>query len=179
MGAKPHFEVISIWEWLYDKVEKGQLTVKRPIEKTVVLTDSCYSSELGERFYEAVRGLHRQVGIKVIELANNRDQNLCCGMPSIVRNNFDVTQPARVAAKKIEQIAQSGVTDLYCYCPGCFMQLGGGASKIGVKTHYALEEILWALGDEYPVALRVRSKVQGKIFMQKLMSVMAGESQDH
>jgi len=179
LGAKLDFEVISIWEWLSDQVEKGQLTVKRPIEKTVALTDSCYSSELGERFYEAVRRLHRHVGMEVIELENNRDQNLCCGMPSIVRNNFDVTQPAQVAAKKIEQLAQSGASDLYCYCPGCFMQLGGGAKKIGVRTHYSLEEILWALGDDYPVALRERSRIQGKMFTQKLMSVMAGESQDH
>ena len=113
--------------------------------------------------------------MEVIELKNNRDQNLCCGMPSIIRNNFDVTQPAQVAAKKIEQVAQSGASDLYCYCPGCFMQLGGGAKNIGVNTHYSLEEILWALGDDdYPVALRERSKVQGKLFMQKLKSVLAG-----
>ena len=169
--------MISIWEWLYDKVKKGQITVKRPIEKKVVLTDSCYSSELGESFYEAVRSLHRLVGMDVIELPNNRDQNLCCGMPSIVRNNFDVTQPAQVAEKKIEQVAQSETSDLYCYCPGCFMQLGGGAKNIGVQTHYSLEEILWALGDEYPVALRERSKVQGKMFVKKLMSVLEAESQ--
>lgn len=179
VGINPEFEIISIWEWLWHQVESGQITVKRPIENTVALTDSCYSSELGDRFYEAVRGLHRHVGMKVIELENNRDQNLCCGMPSIIRNGFDITQPARVAAKKIEQIAQSGGSDLYCYCPGCFMQLGGGAKNIGVNTHYSLEEILWALGDEYPVALRERSKVQGKMFMSKLKSAMAGERQEN
>jgi Fe-S oxidoreductase len=112
--------------------------------------------------------------MEVVELANNRDHNLCCGMPSIIRNDFDLTLPAQVAAKKIEQVAQSGASDLYCYCPGCFMQLGGGAKEIGIKTHYSLEEILWALGDEYPVALRDRTKVQSKMFIEKLKSVMAG-----
>ena len=58
------------------------------------------------------------------------------------------------------------------------MQLGRGAKSIGVNTHYSLEEILWALGDEYPVSLRERSKVQGKLFMKKLMSVMSGERQN-
>ena len=177
LGATPGFEVISVWEWLSEKVGNGRFTVQRPIEKTIVLSDSCYSSELGERFYEAVRSLHRSVGMDVIELANNRDNNLCCGMPSIIRNDFDLSLPAQVAAKKIEQVTQSGAPDLYCYCPGCYMQLGGHAKNIGVDTHYSLEEILWALGDEYPVALRERSKVQSKLFMQKLMAVMAGESQ--
>lgn len=174
MGAKFDFEVISVWEWLFDKVQKGEFRVQRPIEKTVVLSDSCYSSELGEGFYEAVRGLHEHVGMEVVELANNRDNNLCCGMPSIIRNNFDVTLPAQVAAKKLEQVAQSGAKDLYCYCPGCLMQLDSGAKKIGVDTHYSLEDILWALGDDYPVALKERTKVQGKMFLQKLMAAMAG-----
>ena len=172
VGAKFDFEVISVWEWLSEKVEKGQLTVKRPIEKKVALTDSCYSSELGERFYEAVRTMHRHVGMEVVELANNRDQNLCCGMPSIIRNNFDVTLPAQVAAKKIEQVSQSGASDLYCYCPGCFMNLNGPAKEIGAKVHYSLEEIMWALGDDHPVELRERTKLQGKLFMKKLMSAM-------
>ncbi|MDY6904352.1 MAG: (Fe-S)-binding protein [Thermodesulfobacteriota bacterium] len=170
MDAKPDFEIITIWEWLWEKVQAGELPVQRTIEKTVALTDSCYGSELGDGFFEAVRGLHAAVGMTVVELENNRFDNLCCGMPSILHNNFDLFEPARVGQKKVEQVAASGAAHLYCYCPGCLMQLGGPAKKAGITTHYGLEEILQALGDEIPVPIKERSRIQGKLFMNKLQA---------
>ena len=174
LDAKPPFEIITVWEWLWEKVQQGELKVQRKIERKVALTDSCYASELGDRFFEAVRGLHEAAGMEVVELSNNRYDNLCCGMPSIIRNNFDIFEPIRVAEKKIEQVQEAKVSDVFCYCPGCFMQLGRPAKNAGMETHYSLEEILWALGDDYPVPLRKRTKVQGKLFMEKLQSYMAG-----
>lgn len=174
LDAKPPFEIITIWEWLWERVQKGELKVQRTIERKVALTDSCYASELGDRFFEAVRGLHAAVGMEVVELQNNRYDNLCCGMPSIIRNNFDIFEPRKVAEKKIDQVQEAKTTDLACYCPGCFAQLGGAAKKIGVTTHYSLEEILWALGDAYPVSLKERSRVQGKLFVERLQAYMAG-----
>jgi Fe-S oxidoreductase len=174
LDVKPSFEIITVWEWLWEKVQQGELKVQRKIERKVAITDSCYASELGDRFFEALRGLHEAVGMEVVELANNRYDNLCCGMPSIIRNGFDIFEPLKVAAKKIEQVKEAKVSDLFSYCPGCFMQLGRAAKEGGVETHYSLEEILWALGDEYPVPLRKRTKVQGKLFMEKLQSYMAG-----
>jgi Fe-S oxidoreductase len=174
LDAKPPFEIITVWEWLWEKVQQGELKVQRKIERKVALTDSCYASELGDRFFEALRGLHEAVGMEVVELANNRNDNLCCGMPCVIRNNFDILEPLKVAEKKIEQVREARVSAVYCYCPGCFMQLGRAANNVGVETHYSLEEILWALGDDYPVPLRKRTKVQGKLFMEKLQSCIAG-----
>jgi Fe-S oxidoreductase len=173
LGAKPRFEIITLWEWLWEKVRQGELNVKRKIEKKVVLTDSCYASELGDRFFEAVRGLHEAAGMEIIELANNRYDNLCCGMPCVVRNGFDVLEPLRVAEQKLEQVKEARATDLFCYCPGCYIQLSRPARTIGVATHYALEEILWALGDDYPVPLKERSRMQGRLFMDRLQAYMA------
>ena len=111
--------------------------------------------------------------MEVVELANNRYDNLCCGMPCVIRNNFDVLEPLKVAEKKIEQVKAAKATDLFCYCPGCFIQLRRATKDIGVATHYALEEILWALGDDYPVPMKERSRMQGKLFMDKLQSYLA------
>jgi len=173
LDAKPPFEIITIWEWLWKKVQRGELKVQRKIERKIALTDSCYASELGDRFFEAVRGLHEAVGMEVVELANNRCDNLCCGMPCIIRNNFDILEPLKVAEKKIEQVKEAKATDLTCYCPGCFIQLRGAAKNVGVEMHYSLEEILWALGDEPSAPLKERTRLQGKLFMDKLQAYMA------
>jgi len=173
-GVRLPFEVVSVWEWLWRKYQNGEITVKRPINRTVALTDSCYSSELGDGFLDAVRGLHRAVGMEVVELANNRFDNLSCGMVSPLRGHYDLREGAREVKRKMAQVLQTGTRDLNCYCPGCYMQLGGPAAASGIRPHYALEEILWAFGDDFPVPLGERAKKQAGLFMEKVKASFAG-----
>ncbi len=167
-GVTLPFEIISVWQWLWEKYRNGEIKVVRPINRTVVITDSCYSSELGDGFMDAVRGLHRAVGMEVVELENNRFENLSCGMVSGFRKNYDLGVSAKEAGKKMVQILDTKVGDLSCYCPGCYMQLRGAAKMSQVKIHYALEEILWAFGDEYPVPLETRADAQVARFIEKI-----------
>jgi len=172
-GVTLPFKITSIWEWLWERVKRRELAVKRPLTGEFAITDSCYSSELGDHFLEAVRGLHEVVGIKIVELANNRYENLTCGAISIVRNDFDLTQGVAETKKKIAQVKATGVADLSCYCPGCYVQLRGPAKRSGLRIHYALEEILWALGDDYPVPLAARAERQSEFFLGKVKSYMS------
>jgi Fe-S oxidoreductase len=167
-GIKLPFEIVSLWEWLWEKYRNGEIKVERPIERKVALTDSCYSSELGDGFLDAVRGLHQAVGMQVVELENNRLDNLTCGMVSFLRNNYDLGEGVKETKKKMAQVLNTGVGDLNCYCPGCFAQLFGASKKSNIQPHYALEEILWAFGDEYPVPLEERAAKQTELFIKKV-----------
>jgi Fe-S oxidoreductase len=174
LNIKLPFEIVSIWEWLWDKVQKGELKVKRPIEKTVAITDSCYSNQLGDKFYGAIRGLHEAAGMSIVELQNNKYDNLCCGMTTSIQNNFDLMESfiasEKAAEKKIQQILETKNNDFTCYCPGCFFQLRRGAKKANIQIHYSLEEILWAFGDEYPVSLMDRASQHAKLLKNKIQS---------
>ena len=165
-GVKLPFEIVSVWEWLWVKYQSGEIKVQRPMKRKV----ACYASELGDGFMEAVRGLHRAVGMEVVELENNRFDNLTCGMVSTLRNNYDMREGPKETQKKMAQIKNTGAGDLNCYCPGCYVQLCGPAKKSNVQPHYALEEILWALGDEYPVPLEERAAKQTDLFIKKAMA---------
>lgn len=151
-GVRLPFEVISIWDWLWEKVQAGELEMTRRFEKTVVLNDSCYSSELGGGFYEAVRGLHEAAGMTIVEPANTRYDALCCGFAASLRNNYDQSQAAIEARKRVDQIVATEVGDVSCYCPGCYASINNFAEEKNLKVHYALSRILWALGDERPPA---------------------------
>ena len=172
-GVKLPFEIVSVWEWLWEKYRNGEIKVKRPINRKVAITDSCYSSELGDGFLDAVRGLHRAVGMEVVELDNNRFDNLSCGAVSILRNNYDLRQGVKEVKKKMAQVVNAEAGDLSCYCPGCYMQLRGAAKKSKMPIHYALEEILWAFGDEYPVELEERAEKHAELFINKLKTSFA------
>jgi Fe-S oxidoreductase len=173
-GIKLPFEIVSVWEWLWEKYRDGEIEVQRPIERKVALTDSCYSSELGDGFLDAVRGLQRAVGMEVVELENNRFDNLTCGMVSILRNHYDLREGAKETKKKMAQVMNTGVGDLNCYCPGCYVQLHDAAKKFNIQPHYALEEILWAFGDEYPVPLEERAAKQTELFIEKVKASFSG-----
>jgi Fe-S oxidoreductase len=172
-GVRLPFEIISVWEWLWERYRGGKIEVARPIPRKVVVTDACYGSELGQGFLDAVRGLHQAVGMEVVELENSRFDNLTCGTVSILRNNHDLREGAKETRKKMAQVLSTGVDDLNCYCPGCFTQLRGAARKSGINLHYALEEILWAFGDEYPVPMEERAAKQTELFIQKVKASSA------
>lgn len=147
-GVRLPFKIISLWEWLWEKVQAGDISFKRKLSKKYVLTDSCYSSELGDNFYQAIRGLHEGAGVSVVELENNRYDSLCCGFASGVRNGYDQSQVAIEAKKKVAQIVATKVNEVSCYCPGCWLQISGAAQDYDLKVHYAMNKILWALSDD-------------------------------
>ena len=161
-GVKLPFEVTSIWEWLWERVQKGKVQCRSKLSGKVAVHDSCYGSELGDSFFNAVRGLHEAVGLEVVELENNRYDGLSCGMLTMSRN-FNVKDVMAETQKKIEQVVQSGVLDVTTHCPGCYDVLATATKESDIKCHYGLEEILWALGDEVEIPLIHRLNLQKKM----------------
>ena len=149
-GVKLPFEVISLYEWLWEKYTAGELTIQNPVSKDMVVSDSCYTSILGDNYFEAIRGLHKAAGMNVVELENNKYESLCCGFASGLRNGWDNSQVTVEAKKKMNQILATDVKDVSVNCPGCWAGLGrlSHKSKAGVNVHFAINEILKAFGDE-------------------------------
>lgn len=149
-GVKLPFKVISLYEWLWEKLQEGELAIRRPAAKDMAISDSCYTSEMGDRYYEAIRGLHKAAGMNVIELENNRYDSLCCGFAAGLRNNYDNTQVAVEAKKKVDQVLATATKNVSCNCPGCWGGLvqASKANDAGLKVHFAINEILRALGDD-------------------------------
>lgn len=151
-GVDLPFAVISLYQWLWEKYSAGELPIVRKFSKEIAISDSCYTSELGEGFYNAVRGLHEAAGMKTVELSNNRENSLCCGFAAGIRNNYDQTQVGTEAKKKIDQITATGMKEVSVNCPGCWAGIGGVAKTLGteLKVRFAISDILWAFGDDAP-----------------------------
>jgi Fe-S oxidoreductase len=145
-GVKLPFEVISLYEWLWEKVQSGELTVQNPVSKDMAIHDPCYASGLGDGFYDALRGLHKAIGMNVVELENNRYNSLCCGASGGLRDNFDFDVEAK---KRVDQIVASGARDVSCGCPGCWANFVRYSREHhpGIRAHYSITEILQAFGD--------------------------------
>jgi Fe-S oxidoreductase len=151
-GVKLPFPVISLYEWLWEKYSAGEIAVERKFSSETAISDSCYTSELGEGFYEAIRGLHKAVGMKTVELANNREDTLCCGFACGIRNNYDQNQTAIEAKKKLDQVVATQVKQVSVNCPGCWLGISTAAqaAKQELKVRFAISDFLWAFGDDEP-----------------------------
>ncbi len=116
----------------------------------MAVTDSCYCSELGDGFFEAIRGLYRAAGINVVELENSRYDSLSCGFASGLRNNYDRTQVSVEAKKKVDQVLTTGTKDVSCNCPGCWVSIvqSSKENNAGLKVYFAINEFLRAFGDD-------------------------------
>ncbi|MBN1653060.1 MAG: (Fe-S)-binding protein [Deltaproteobacteria bacterium] len=149
-GVKLPFEVISLYEWLWEKYNSGELKIKRPMQREMAVSDSCYGSELGDGFFEAIRGLYKAAGMNVIELENNRYDSLCCGFACSLRNNYDQKQVSIQAKKKVDQILASGAKDVSCNCPGCWVSIFQSSKEndAHLKVYFGINEILRAFGDD-------------------------------
>lgn len=83
--------------------------------------DPCF---LGRRngIYDLPRELLKNAGVEVIELPEARERSLCCGSKTATFIMEDDVSRA-VAAKRIEQVRESGAELLLTACPGCLAAL--------------------------------------------------------
>lgn len=153
LGVEFPFEVISVYEYLDEEMQKGNLRVRRQLpddeRENVCITHACFGHSFGDAYLSTIERLCRAVGLDCTELAHTGEQNACCGMGGVYRNGnlWDILD---VRGVKKKDIKAAGSENILAYCYGCFF-----ISHLfqGGDTYFLLEKILWALGDEirYPM----------------------------
>ncbi len=150
LGEKLPFEVVSLYQWLLERLDAGELEVSKPLHYKAAIHESCYCSELGAGFYDDLRRLYETVGVEVVEPAHNRDSGTSCGAASLARD-FHLRDVLKAQWKKYGEVKETGTRDVALNCPGCYYTLAATSWLPGVKLHYMIEEILRALGDDISI----------------------------
>ncbi|MHA1147970.1 MAG: 4Fe-4S dicluster domain-containing protein [Promethearchaeota archaeon] len=163
-GKKLPFELISMYEWLLEKYEKGEIKLKKPLKykKGLAISESCYVSELGSEFQSALRKIYEAAGANLVELPHHGENNLSCGMVSIGRNMSLINGALKTSKNKYKDFKATKSKDIALNCPGCYLGLKGTNyfklpwRKVK-KLHYMPDELLEAFGDklEPPLADRM------------------------
>jgi len=141
-GLRLPFEIISLFEWLWEQYQKGGLQISRKVTGDVVISDSCHSGELGDHFAEAVRGLYEAAGMRVVDLRNNRHEPLCCGFACYLRGTDSKSGVSEATQRKMEQILETGTDNVTFICHGCEAHLSQHLAEANVKSHLAVDDIL-------------------------------------
>lgn len=157
-GGDLPFEVISLYEYINEQLVKGKISVQREVGLDMALSDACYGYRFGDPYLNAVRKLCDAAGIRTVELTHNRENTACCGVSGLARRfrMDDVTDAMRVKAKDIRESRMGHVLH---YCMGCHTM---STMVHAGSSHYLLDKVLWALGDEMASSIHIPKEAREK-----------------
>jgi Fe-S oxidoreductase len=117
-----NFEVIHISQYLFQLLNEGRLQITKEYGKKVTYHDPCY---LGRHngIYDEPRGVLKQIpGLEFSELAESREDSMCCGMGG-GRVWMETIKEERFSNLRVEQAVGLGAEVLATSCPYCITAL--------------------------------------------------------
>ncbi|HJN78187.1 MAG TPA: (Fe-S)-binding protein [Myxococcota bacterium] len=138
------FEVVHLTELLSRLVEEGRLELGA-FDKKVTYHDPCY---LGRHngIYDPPRELLRRLsGLELAEMADNREESLCCGGGG-GRIWMETPKGERFSDLRLEQAVDAGAEVLVTSCPYCISNFED--SRLSLEDGQTMEikdlaEVLW------------------------------------
>ena len=113
-----HFEVVHISQYLFELITEGRLEFSKAYGKKVTYHDPCY---LGRHngIYDEPREVLKQIpGLELIEMADSREDSLCCGGGG-GRIWMETVKGERFSDLRLEQAVGVGAEVLVTACPYC------------------------------------------------------------
>jgi Fe-S oxidoreductase len=140
-----HFEIVHISQFLAELVQSGRLQVKAEVAKKVAFHDPCYLGRHNGVFDQPRDILKSIPGLDLAEMANNRQDSLCCGGGG-GRVWMETKKGERFSDLRIDQAEEVGAEVLAASCPYCITMLEDSRlSREGdnVPVVKDITEILW------------------------------------
>jgi Fe-S oxidoreductase len=116
-----NFEVVHISQYLFQLVREGRLTLRKQVGRKITYHDPCYLGRHNGVFDEPREVLKRVPGLEFREMAESRQDSLCCGMGG-GRIWMETPQSERFSNLRLEQAIGLGAEVLVTSCPYCITQ---------------------------------------------------------
>jgi Fe-S oxidoreductase len=118
---KVNFEVIHISQYLFQLINEGRLKPTKEYGRRVTYHDPCYLGRHNGIYDEPREVLKRIPGLELREMAESREDSLCCGMGG-GRIWMETPMSERFSNLRLEQAIGVGAEVLATCCPYCITQ---------------------------------------------------------
>ena len=135
------YEVVHHTQLIERLLKDGRITLdpaKRQ-EETITYHDSCYLGRWNDIFAPPRDILEQIPGLKVVEMARNRNEGMCCGAGG-GRMWMEEDQP-RVNHKRVEQAAATAATKVATACPFCLSMFDEGIASKQLGDRLAVDDV--------------------------------------
>jgi len=115
---KVNFEVIHISQYLFELINEGRLELTKEYGRKITYHDPCYLGRHNGIYDEPREVLKKVPGLELIEMADSREDSLCCGGGG-GGIWMDVPKSERFSDLRLEQAIEVGAEVLVTACPYC------------------------------------------------------------
>lgn len=115
---KVNFEVVHVSQYLFELINEGRLELNKEYGKKVTYHDPCYLGRHNGIYDEPREALKKIPGLELIEMAESREDSLCCGMGG-GRIWMETPKAERFSNLRLEQAIGVGAEVLVTSCPYC------------------------------------------------------------
>jgi len=113
-----HFEIVHITQFLFELIEAGRLKIDGKFAKKITYHDPCYLGRHNGIYDEPREVLSRIDGLELVEMAETREDALCCG-GGAGRIWMEVPKGERFSDIRLKQAVDAGAEELVTACPYC------------------------------------------------------------
>jgi Fe-S oxidoreductase len=117
---KVNFEVVHVSQYLFELINEGRLKLSKEYGKKVTYHDPCYLGRHNGIYDEPREVLKKIPGLELIEMADSREDSLCCGGGG-GRIWMDTPKGERFSDLRLEQAIEVGAEVLVTSCPYCII----------------------------------------------------------
>jgi heterodisulfide reductase subunit D len=110
-------------------LKQGALEFPYPVNRTVTYHDPCHLGRATGGF-DAPRMIMEAIpGLKLVEMARNREYSRCCGAGGGLKAGFPDIQ-TKMAQRRVQEAEGTGAEQLVSCCPFCYQGLNVGITAI-------------------------------------------------
>jgi Fe-S oxidoreductase len=135
-----HFEVVHIVQFMTELIRDGRLELKGELAETVTWHDPCYLGRHNKIYDEPRDILQRINGVNLVELAESRENSLCCGGGGC-RIWMDTPQEERFSDIRLEQARAAGARILVTACTYCITNFEESRLNLGYENILEVKDI--------------------------------------
>ncbi len=140
-----NFEVVHISQYMLELIYEGKLNFSKEYKKKVTYHDPCYLGRHNGIYDEPREVLNKIPGLELIEMAESREESLCCGGGG-GRIWMETLKKERFSDLRVDQALSVGAEVLVTSCPYCITNFE--ESRLSLPESAAIEvkditEIIW------------------------------------
>jgi len=135
-----HFEVVHITEYIAELIRDGRLEISKEYNKKITYHDPCYLGRHNGIFDEPREILTKIPGLELTEMAESREESLCCGMGG-GRVWIDTKMEERFSNIRMKDAVDLGAEVLVTACPYCIIALEDSRLGLGYEDTIQVKDI--------------------------------------
>ncbi len=185
-GLTYKFDSIKSYvQYIWEKIEKGEIKVKEKLNMTVTIQESCYGKMFGDEYMDLPRKILNFLGAEVIEIEACRENMRCCGIGGgfSVDSAYHPMSLISSGKRNLKEFRETKAEAICVYCAGCLATLNGVQKMVfgkKMKIYHIIELIQKATGEELSLTENAKKERANHFFwgiMQKQMpKILSGKT---